>query len=267
MMHRSTLLPLALVLAFGAGEAAAQHSAPRSATVDARGVRTVHVRAGAGTLRVEGREGLGEVEARGTAHAPGRDVLEQIRIRTERHGDEIHIETEIPRGNWNRSSPRLDLTVDVPEGVSVVVVDGSGEAVVRGVAAARIEDGSGSLRVEQILGEVSIEDGSGEIHVSSVGSLRLVDGSGEVVIEDVAGDVRLSDGSGQVTARRVRGSVRVDSDGSGGLDFRGIRGHVHIGRDGSGGIRVRDVGGDLRVDSDGSGGVDVDGVRGRVQIP
>lgn len=266
-MHRSTLLPFALVLALGTGEAAAQHSAPRSATVDARGVRTVHVHAGAGTLHVEGRERLGEVEARGTAHAPDRSVLEEIRIRSERRGDEIHIETEIPHGNWNRSSPRLDLTVDVPAGVAVVVVDGSGEAVVRGVAAARIEDGSGALRVEQIPGEVSIEDGSGEIHVSSVGSLRLVDGSGEVVIDDVAGDVRLSDGSGQVTVQRVRGSVRVDSDGSGGLDFRGVREHVHVRRDGSGGIRVRDVGGDLRVDSKGSGGVSVDGVRGQVHIP
>ncbi len=254
MPHASRLSPLSVAaagvaavvvaivaMALAPGAAAAQHfgghdeyTAPREATVNARGARRLSVESGAGFLRVRGVEGLTEVRVRGTARASRRAGLEEIRLVARRDGDVVVVRADLPdraHDGWSDDGVRaLDLTLEVPRGIAADVVDGSGELEIRGV------------------GPLDLKDGSGEIGVEDVGPTRIEDGSGEIDVRDVRGDLRVADGSG-------------------GIEVRGVRGSVVVERDGSGGIGVRDVEGDLIVERGRARGIDYAGVRGRVTVP
>ncbi len=225
------------------------HTGPREASVDAGGATKVTIEAEAGSLRVVGREGLGEVRAWGDACASKESLLEDIELSAERRGERVVIVAATPHGRWGDETARLDLEVEVPAHLALAIEDGSGALEVRGVASADIEDGSGEIRVEDVRGDLRIDDGSANIDVVGV-----------------SGEVRIEDGSGEITVRRA-GSVRIDEDGSGGIEVSDVDGDVTVHEDGSGGIDVRNVGGDFTVDDDGSGGIRHHNVAGRVRVP
>jgi hypothetical protein len=251
-MRPVALATLALTLAAAPAPLAAQGaSAPRNATVDATGAAVIRVRAAAGSLKIEGRNGLTQVRVRGTARAAREDHLKDIGLRAERVGDAVEVEALMPRhigiGSWN---DQLDLVLEVPTGVRLDVKDGSGEVEIRNVGALRLEDGSGDLTVENVAGDVEIDDASGELRARGV-----------------HGDLEVTDGSGGIEVKDVDGGFTVDEDGSGGIVAEGVRGTVHVRRDGSGEIRVSDVGGDFVIDRDGSGGVSSRNVKGQIRMP
>lgn len=226
------------------------HEAPREASLSARGVRLVRIRAVSGSLAVEGRSGLSEVRARGTACASEPDTLAEIRLTATREGDTVLVEASMPaEGSWTGGARRLEFTVDLPAGTGVEVEDGSGPVEIREVGPLRVKDGSGSILVEGVAGDARIDDGSGSIDVRRVsGTVTVGDGSGAISLVDVGG-------------------VEIEEDGSGSIEIRQVRGNVLVRRDGSGAIVARDVAGDLVVERDGSGGVTHAGVRGQVRVP
>ncbi|HEY4733097.1 MAG TPA: hypothetical protein VIH53_00970 [Gemmatimonadaceae bacterium] len=228
-------------------------SAPRNAVVDAGGAKSVEVDAAAGSLRVEGKAGLRQVQVTGTARASSQQILSQIRLIAERRGDLVYIKADIPDQDYRGGedyNAGLDLVIEVPQGINAEISDGSGDAKIYNVGALEATDGSGDFLVE-----------------GAAGSVRVTDGSGNLTIENVTGDVRVSDGSGDVKVRNVSGSFIVESDGSGGLYATDVRGSVVIESDGSGNIDVNKVGKDFTVNSKGSGTIDYDSVTGRVDIP
>ena len=60
------------------------------------GARTVEVDAAAGSLRVEGKPGLRQVQVTGTARASSQQFLNQIKLIAERRGDVVFIKADIP---------------------------------------------------------------------------------------------------------------------------------------------------------------------------
>lgn len=239
------------------------HTAPREATLAASGATRVVIDAGPGSLEVHGVAGT-ELRARGTACASRESLLDDVRLIADRQGDTLHLETRFPR-NYHGTA-RLDLEVEVPADLDVVVDDGSGAIDVEGVAALTIHDGSGGIRVSDVAGAVDIEDGSGEIDLLGIGGdLTVDDGSGAIDIRGAGGRVRIDDGSGEITVHDVDGDVILE-DGSGSMSIAGVGGNVVVEEDGSGSIRVEDVRGDFRVKHDGSGGVDYARIDGRVSI-
>jgi len=139
---------------------------------------------------------------------------------------------------------RIDLSIRVPESLQVRVNDGSGSINITGLTGnLDIEDGSGSIRIADIGANVTIDDGSGSIRVDNAGgTLRIDDGSGSITIRAAAGNVSIDDGSGSITVHDVAGIVTV-TDGSGSITVKGA--------------------GDFELLDDGSGSVNVDGIRGR----
>ena len=237
----------------GSAAHAQNYSAPRNAVVDAAGARTVEVEAAAGSLRVEGKPGLRQVQVTGTARASSQQFLTQIRLIAERRGDVVFIKADIPdqwRDNWNNNSASLDLVIEVPQGINADVSDGSGDAKVFNVGSLDAKDGSGDFSVD-----------------GAAGAVRIVDGSGQLTIENVGGDINVSDGSGEIEVRNVMGSFTVESDGSGSIYATDVRGSVIVESDGSGNIEVNKVGRDFKVDSKGSGSIDYASVTGQVDIP
>ncbi len=224
------------------------HEAPRSATLEAADASVVQVRAGAGSLTIEGRSDLSEVRIAGNACASRPELLGQIQIVAEQRDGEILIESKIPDiARWNGPA-RLDLRVEAPLQLAFDVRDGSGSVDVRNVSATQVRDGSGSLEVEQINGDLHVRDGSGSIR-----------------IEGVTGDLQVRDGSGSVEVQGVRGSVDI-RDGSGSISVEDVDGNVTV-RDGSGSIAATRVTGDFTVKGDGGGGISYSEIRGRVSVP
>lgn len=248
-----TLATLAAV-SLAAAPVAAQdcrHEAQRDVRLAATATDRLVLIARAGSLRVEGRTGASEVTVRGRACASSQELLDMLRLRSDRSGDIARVEVEeIDWDEWDwrdQQYARLDLVVEVPAGMRVDLEDGSGEISVRGTGDLTIDDGSGDIEVEDIAGGVRIDDGSGEIMIVRVrGDVSVDDGSGDVTVRDITGSVELEDGSGSIDIDGIEGTVRIPDDGTGSLDVRGVGGDLIVGDKGNGSIRHSDVRG--RVD-------------------
>jgi hypothetical protein len=223
--------------------------AERSARLATSGATAVRVEAHAGSLRIEGRDGLTEVRAHGTARASSRGILEDVLLTVERRGSAIVVLVDTPEDLDDGDHAALDLVVELPKTLDVRVNDGSGDAEVRGVKSLDIEDGSGEVRVFDIGGPVRVDDGSGDVR-----------------IENARGDVHIDDGSGGIDLRTIRGSVTVD-DGSGNFDAHDVTGTVRVVSKGSGSIDVAVIGGDFIVQNRSSGSIDHRDVKGTVDVP
>lgn len=255
-----------------AQDASCRFQANRAGGTDLAGVEKVVIRAGAGDLKVVGRERAVRLEARGQACASSQELLDKIRLHVRREGSIAYVETEMPQddgvvliGSWYAT---LDLGVALPASLPVDAQGSSGDAVLEGLSGLTIADSSGDLTVRDIAGELGVEDSSGEVRIERVGGLRLRDSSGDVTIREVARDVEIeADSSGDLEIASVGGSVRVRQDSSGDIRITDVQGDAEVDVDSSGGIAARNVGGDFTVGSDGSGGIDYSEVRGRVTVP
>jgi hypothetical protein len=209
----------------------------RELRLDTQGIDMLNIDAGAGSLEVVGVSASDEITVTAAINVPGlsdaraRDKIESDMVLSlDRDGATATLKSYFDNGVWGfGGSPSIALEVRMPEGMHLVV-----------------DDGSGSIEISNVRGDISIDDGSGSLTMTDVGgNVDIEDGSGTLTIEGVGGDLNIDDGSGSITVRRVAGSVIVD--------------------DGSGSIDVSDVAEDFIVVDDGSGGVTYANVAGRVQ--
>jgi hypothetical protein len=211
----------------------------RDLRLDANELSGLSIDAGAGSLTVSGDPANSEISVTATITVPGSNDEKSIRtiesdmtLELAREGDQAVLSSFFESGIWQwGDQPSIDLEVRVPERFALA-----------------IEDGSGSVVVRDVRGDIVVEDGSGSLSMNAVGgAVNVDDGSGSISIERAGGDVRIVDGSGSIDVRHVAGSVFVD--------------------DGSGGIDVSDVDQDLVIEDDGSGGLRYVRVLGRVDKP
>ena len=190
----------------------------------------LRVKSGAGPVEITGEPGLAGFRVEATLCASDQRLLDGLAVSL----DAGELETTYPdRGNRRNSYASIGLAVRTPSGTGI-----------------ELEDGSGSLQVEDAGGDVRVEDGSG--------SLR---------IEGVRGDVHLEDRSGSVAVSGVTGSVIVGEDGSGSLRIEDVGGSVRIGDPGSGGVSIEDVEGDLTVEQGRRRRIRYSGISGTVELP
>ena len=125
--------------------------------------------------------------------------------------------------SWNNDT-RIDLTVRMPANLDLRIDDGSGSIQVNDTnGELDIDDGSGSILVDNVLGDVSIEDGSGSITISNLGGhLEINDGSGSIDINNVIGTVTVWDGSGSIDVQGA-GDFVLKDDGSGSVNIENIQ--------------------------------------------
>ncbi|MEO7366382.1 MAG: hypothetical protein ABIZ36_00405, partial [Gemmatimonadaceae bacterium] len=226
------------------------YTSPRNADIDASGAKTIEVRAGAGSLRIEGRSGITRVQVRGTARSSSRGRLDDVKLIAERRGDVVFIKSDMPddensgwkstRGDWNMA---LDLVIEIPMNVALDVEDGSGDTEIISVGPLHLVDGSGEVKINGVKGNATVEDGSGSLTIENVeGTLHVSDGSGNINVKNVVGDFEVDeDGSGDIDAVGVGGTMRVDEDSSGNIDVERIAGDFLVDHKSSGSIRSSDV--------------------------
>lgn len=246
------------------------HTAPRRVAAPVAGVTRVIIHAEAGSLKVDGVQGAGQIIAVGTACTSDKDFLSRMTLTSRQQGSDLHISADIPEKSviFGFFQARLDFAVTLPAGLPVVIDDDSGWIKVANTGALKIDDDSGSIEVRNIRGPVEIDDDSGSIEIDTVaGAVSIEDDSGEIVVKNIQGNVEIEDDSGSITVARITGSLRVREDGSGSIMAENVRGSVDIDDDGSGLVDVADVGGNFTVGHKGSGSIDYARVSGKVRIP
>lgn len=253
-MH-SILLTATLILVAAQGALAqsyqqCRHEAQRTANVDAGGARLLTVKAGAGSLRIEGKAGTNRVVIRGRACASDAGLLDEIELRADRRGGDVVVEAMQRDRGWSFTGNRyasLDLVIEVPARIAAEIADGSGSIDISNLGAVSITDGSGEITGNDLHGDVRIRDGSGSIKLTGIGGgADIHDGSGSIELRDVAGLIDITDGSGEIDVRAARNSVRI-SDGSGGIEVANVEGDFTVSRSGSGGIGYTNVKGTIDI--------------------
>ncbi|MDH3665093.1 MAG: DUF4097 domain-containing protein [Alphaproteobacteria bacterium] len=207
----------------------------RELNVDAAGASEFVIDAGAGSMVVTGDGNASEIEVTATIQVDTGDdkkaqeiIADRLTLTLDRNGDSVILKSYFDGGMWGNSSGSVKLEVVMPQGISL-----------------QVDDGSGSIVIEDTEGDVEVEDGSGSLKVFNAGNVEIDDGSGSIEVEGATGDISIIDGSGSITVSEVGGSVTID--------------------DGSGSINIDDVAKDVIIEDDGSGGLNVSNVRGKVE--
>ena len=211
----------------------------RDLELDTTGIETLEVDAGAGSLAIRGDAGIQKIRVNATITVPdeGAEKAQEIiaadmTLSLEKIRDRAKLEAYFDHRSWGWDDPpSVDLEIRVPQGLALV-----------------IDDASGSLQVMNVDADVTIEDGSGSIKVEQVGSVVIDDGSGSIEVAEVQGDVSIEDGSGSITVHAVGGSVIID-DGSGGITVDDVEQDLIIVDDGSGSLNTSDIRGSIKQDT------------------
>ena len=231
-----TFLILGMFTASLASAAWRGYEETRDLSLDAAGIDTVEIEAGAGSLEVLGSADAEAIAVTALIQVPekeekARNIIDSDLVLTlEREGERATLKGYFESSGWNWGDrPSIRLEVVVPSRIGL-----------------KIEDGAGSIGVSDVAGDIEIKDGSGSLQMSNVGGdIKIEDGSGSVNVDGVGGDISIEDGSGSISVKAVRGSVVVD--------------------DGSGSINVSDVDADLIIKDDGSGSLNFARINGRVE--
>ena len=202
--------------------------------VDAQGLSTMVIDAGAGSLSVTGVESADQIAVIATIRVEDRDeedarkhIQKRMRLTLDRDGDTAELVADFDSGWGWSGNASIDLDVQMPRGIPLVVDDGSGSIAITDIAAdVAIDDGSGSLEISNA-GSIDIDDGSGSIRINgSTGNVFVNDGSGSIDIRSVAGTVRIDDGSGSITVDDVENDLIIEDAGSGSVSYTNVRGSV-----------------------------------------
>ena len=168
------------------------------------------------------------------------------------------------RGSGRGLEVWADVTIKVPRGAELFVLNGCGEIVAERVDG-HLELGvrSGHVTATGIDGSLVADTGSGHVEVDGVrGNLLADTGSGHVDAVDVEGEkITIDTGSGHVRLTDARApEIEVDT-GSGNVDLDRVVGRELVVDTGSGSVEMLDVeADDVEVDT-GSGSVRCELVR------
>lgn len=217
----------------------ADYEEVRDLNLDAEGISQLTINAGAGSMDVTGVKGLDTISVKATIVVPDEDkddavrvIEKKIRLSLEKSAGDAILEARFESGLMSfGSSPYIALEVSVPQGMAV-----------------NIDDGSGSIEIVDLAGDLTIDDGSGSIDITNVVNVMIDDGSGSIDLVNATGNVSIVDGSGSISIEHVQGSVTID-DGSGSIEVTDIDSDLIIVDGGSGSLKFSDIRGTVDADT------------------
>lgn len=222
----------------------------------------VHVRStesGGGSLQAL-------VTTRGKTVEEAQKRLERVRVVIdEKNGDvAVSIEATHPEGSgWAEPSASVDIEMLVPTGVKLALASDSGAVSADGgpFAEARLKSSYGSVLVENVHGDATVESSSGAVAIKGQRGGRAVAATsyGKVSLADIdATALHAKTSSGYVSATNVKApSIELESD-YGAIHVDGVVGKLAV-RTSSGGILVRNANAEVSARSD-YGSVAIEGV-------
>jgi hypothetical protein len=227
----------------------------RNLELPAEGLQELTVHCGPGELTLKGIEGAGRIQVTAEIETERIDKKEfqlladkLIQLDLKREYNHALLTGNVVIPPLSNIDARIHLRIQVPANMNIRIIDGSGSIDIANIIGnLSIDDDSGAIKVENITGRIRIEDGSGDIAIEDVkGRLEIVDGSGEILIQDATGDVTINDASGGIEINDIGGSVTI-SDGSGSIDIYRVKKNVFIREAGSGKLEVDGVQGKVTI--------------------
>ncbi len=236
MIKKVVIFVLTVVLTLSAY--AEDRVVKKTLKLDADSLQKMSINCGAGFLKIKGIKGLKKIKVEASIVFNGdieKDYNNYIELSLTEKGQKAVLKSDdkqkhsIMKLASTRVVKRVDLEVQIPSRFSL-----------------KVDDGSGSIKISNVEGDLKIDDGSGSMEISEIGgTLKINDGSGGMQIDHVKGDINIDDGSGSLTVNNVGGNVVID-DGSGSIKVRGVNGDVKIIDAGSGSVSIKDVKGKVK---------------------
>ena len=176
-----------------------------------------------GSVRVD-RSGGGVVNVRAQKRAWARDeetarrLLERVRIEFAASGDDVTLNVAAENGEWG-GRYRVDLTVEVPEGVAAALRVASGDV--------RVPDPSADLDVDVRSGDVQLGLVPGDLRLRLArGGVRAAGAVGRAQLEVMSGEVWLGPCQGETDASVRSGTLDLDLRGPRGVRAQVISGNL-----------------------------------------
>jgi hypothetical protein len=223
-----------------------------NAELSAIDVRTLVVHAGAGTLTIIGEPSLRRVVASAHVNARAHDweecqrIAKEVKLEFSAGGAQNPVLTvHVPRLAGEQSYV-ADLTVRMPAGVRLTVVDGAGDVEMSGLfEGADITSESGKVHVHEVQGGVTLRTGGAQSIIEEcTGLIRVADGHGDLIVQHITGEVQVTDTSGELTVQAVTGNVTA-SNNPGHPRFLSIEGDLVLQNISPNDAVVRDVSGSI----------------------
>jgi hypothetical protein len=132
-----------------------------------------------------------------------RELVDAMAVQANQTGDKIQVEAVAPSGErWGgvlNTSHYVNLSASVPRHCLL-----------------RVRSGDGSIRVEQVDGQLDAETGDGSVRgLALSGDIRVRSGDGSIKLETVDGQVTADTGDGSIAvAGRLKGIKAISGDGS-----------------------------------------------------
>ena len=212
----AVFVALGLLLAGGSSAATVRE---QQFSLPTNGLRELRVQADEGELTITGNKDIAEVRVRAIIRVRPSlgdqefsDFLDNwVRLALDRHGRAAKLESTISAMSLAGYSPRIDLVVEMPRDLDLVV-----------------KDGQGVLKISGLHGEVDITDGSGKLFLKDIrGDVTIIDEAGGMEISQITGDVQIQDRTGSVSAEKIDGTVFLNKR-SGPVSIDGLSGDLVI---------------------------------------
>lgn len=243
------LASLTILLFAGCRSSSCGATADRHTDMSANGVKVVAVVAGAGTLEIRGDGD--RIVANGDVCAPNQDTADGMTLRAVTRATTASIESEFPY-SLDGADAHFNLSIRVPSGLEVSVINRSGNVSIERVAGVTFADLAGNVRMRRIGGGVTITRNA----------------TGDVLLEDIEGTAAVqSDLGGSLDLRRINGNVVIQHSETTRIVVQDVHGDVVIWNDGPGDIKIENVRGDLFIQSDHGGRLVYNGIRGSIHLP
>ena len=234
-MKRLLMIFISSAALFLAACNAATFEEEETYTLDATGIEHFVIQQDAGEVIITGVEGTNEIKvsAKFVAESDEAILAEQIfadkmDATLVKDGNTAYLTGEI---NFEESKEQgqLHLVVEIPNDLTIEHRQSEGPLTIRSMNAdITINHGTKSIVLEDINGDVKIVDGSGGLKMTNVvGLLTINKNSGNIEMRDVDGDLTLIAGSADVNITSHRGNITLRS-GSGDVIIDGVDGDVNL---------------------------------------
>jgi DUF4097 and DUF4098 domain-containing protein YvlB len=155
-----------------------------------------------------------EIERRG----PTEEAVERLQVETRQDGNRIEVEAKKPTGTsvffgiGRNMSTTVRLIVTAPRASNVVASSGDGSIRLEQLHGnLEVTTGDGSIRGSEIAGQLKLHTGDGSVTLDRAeGSLDLFTSDGSVSVAGKLGIVKVHTGDGSVTLRADAGTVMED---------------------------------------------------------
>ena len=212
----------------------------KSFTVGSDGTLSLDSDLGSVSVTSGGRDTVKIVVIREIKSGDKDEILRNLDMVIEQHGDDVDIRTEYKKinskflGLFRNSSLKLKYEITVPEDYNV-----------------KLKTAGGSIRVDDLDGLADCRTSGGSIKLGGIGGpVDAHTSGGSITLTGSGGDAALKTSGGKITVGNVDGAVTAKTSG-GSIHMERINGSVHA-RSSGGGITIEDAAGS--VDASTSGG-------------